>query len=195
MRSQDNGSENVSNKIITIPNILTMVRIILVPIFMVLYIGKKEYLTAAILIVAANVTDAVDGFVARHFHMVSRLGKALDPVADKLMQAGTMICLVSRFPHMLWLLIVIIVKETVTGITGLYVIKKTGVVKSAVWHGKLTTVFLFVNMVLHLFWEGITPTVSDILIIISLILMLLSFTLYMMRYIKMLKSDDPESVK
>lgn len=99
-------------------------------------------LTACVLILS-GLTDLADGYIARRFNMTSDLGKALDPVADKLTQAAMMLCLLTRFRLMLIPLSIIVIKELVTGVFSLVVIKKTGRVMSADWHGKLTTLLLY----------------------------------------------------
>ena len=89
------------NKILTIPNLLSLFRLCLIPVFMWLYCVEKNYLWTGIILIISGLTDTVDGFVARHFNMISDLGKILDPVADKLTQAAMLFCLLTRFPLMI----------------------------------------------------------------------------------------------
>lgn len=180
------------NRVFTIPNILTMFRIVLIPIFIVFYL--KEWFVPAIVVLALSaLSDILDGWIARKFDMVTRLGKALDPVADKLSQMGLMVCLVFRFPHIIILLIFIVIKELTSGILGLVTAKKTGRVEGAEWHGKLTTVLLFSTMILHILWPSIPALVSDILIAVCFVMMAVSFTLYTIRFVRMLKEGKPET--
>lgn len=72
------------DQILTIPNLLSIVRLCLIPLIIWLYCVKKDYTLAVIVILISGATDIVDGFIARHFNMVSDFGKILDPVADKL---------------------------------------------------------------------------------------------------------------
>lgn len=85
----------------------------------------------------SGATDLADGYIARRFHMVSDLGKMLDPVADKLTQGAILICLVTRFPRMWLPLILLAVKEAFVGITSLLVIRKSGAVAGGrlAWQG------------------------------------------------------------
>ena len=76
-----------THRILTIPNILSVMRIVMIPFIVLSYCDGKIYLSA-ILIVLSGITDVVDGFIARHFHMESAVGKALDPIADKLTMAA-----------------------------------------------------------------------------------------------------------
>lgn len=84
-------------QILTIPNLLSVFRILLIPLIVWLYCGKQDYLLAAWVLLLSGVTDIADGFIARHFHMVSDLGKVLDPIADKLTQTVALVCLLTRF--------------------------------------------------------------------------------------------------
>lgn len=177
--------------VLTIPNILSFFRLALIPVIVWLYIGEENYLWTILLVVLSGVTDVIDGFIARTFHMVSDLGKALDPVADKLTQFALLICLVTRFPLMSLPLLVLVGKELAAAIMGLMTIKRTGVVTSAVWHGKLTTVLLYGTILVHLIWYHIPPAVSSILIGICTGVMLMSCALYSMFYFHAIK-DNPK---
>ncbi len=172
----------------TIPNILSLLRIFLIPFFMYAYIGRGDYVLTAVLVIISAFTDLADGFIARHFHLVSAAGKVIDPVADKLTQLALMLCLITRFPHIIYPVILIVLKEFVTGILSLVTLQKKGVIRGAAWHGKLNTVLLFSMMILHLLWVNIPPKVSDISIYICLGSMVLSFVFYMIRYFRLLKN-------
>jgi len=131
-----------------------------------------------IILALSGVTDIVDGIIARKCNMISDFGKAFDPVADKLTQIAMLFCLVSRFRWMLLPLCLMIAKELVAAILGLLVIRKTGRVEGAVWHGKVTTVSLYGMMIIHLIWFHIPGVVSGILIGACTALALLSAFLY-----------------
>lgn len=182
------------NKILTIPNILSFFRLALIPIFVQAYCGAEQYGLTAALLVISGVTDVLDGFIARHFDMVSDLGKALDPVADKLTQLAMLVCLVTRFPLMLIPLIVLLVKEIASGIMGLVVIRKTGAVHGAVWHGKVTTVLLYLTMVVHVLWYKIPELASDCMIFACVGMMVLSMVLYSLRNVRLIKSAKTAAV-
>ena len=171
----------------TIPNILSILRIFLIPFFLFVYIGRVNYTLTAVLVIISALTDLADGFIARHFHLVSAAGKVIDPIADKLTQLAVMLCLITRFPHIVYPVILIVLKELVTGILGLAALKKKGVIRGAAWHGKLNTVLLFSMMIMHLVWIDIPAKVSDISIMLCLGTMVLSFTFYTIRYFRILK--------
>ncbi len=167
-----------SKKISTLPNLLSVIRLLLIPVIVYLYCAKDNYLATAVVLFISALTDVVDGFIARRFDMISDLGKILDPVADKLTQFAMMLCLLSRFPLMWAPLILLVIKELLVSVTGIAAIKYTGEVLSAVWHGKLTTVVLYLMMTVHLLWYDIPPYASAILIGMCVALMLFSFAMY-----------------
>ena len=167
-------------KIITIPNILSFVRICLIPVIVWLYLSEN-YLMAGIFVVISGLTDIIDGTIARKFNMISDVGKVLDPFADKATQLVVMILLTMSFPLMLLPIAFTIVKELFMAITGYMVIRKCDIVMGANWHGKLATVVLSGVMALHLVWHDIFPLLSNVLICISAALILLSLILYAKR--------------
>lgn len=176
-------------EILTIPNMLSFFRIILIPLIVVLYVKYQRYGWTTFLIILSGATDIVDGWIARHFDMISDFGKILDPISDKLTQAALLLCLVSRFPSMIYIFLFMAVKETIMGITGLLSIKYSGEVHGADWHGKLTTVMLYAMMLVHIVWYQIPSTVSHILLMIVAGVMLISLTLYCSHNMEIVKKN------
>lgn len=173
--------------VLTIPNLLSLLRLCMIPVMVWLYIFRKKYILTTLVLFLSALTDIADGYIARHFHMVSDLGKALDPVADKLTQIAMIFCLTSRFPLMLLPLAILVVKEVFSGICSLAVIHKTGRVEGAVWHGKVTTVLLYTTMALHLLWYCIPRIVSAVSIALCSGMMVFSAAGYAIRNFRMLK--------
>lgn len=184
----DHTTPERENRIITIPNILSVCRIIMIPVFIWAYCCRKEYPLAFLILCLSGITDLVDGFIARTFHMVSNLGKALDPLADKLTQGAVLLCLGSRYPQMLFLAGLLVAKEIITGLMSLSAIHKTKEVKGADWHGKVTTCLLYFTMLLHILWGGIPQTASVLLTVLCVIMMAVSFVMYFRRNVTLLKS-------
>lgn len=175
------------NRIVTIPNILSLFRICLIPFIVCLYFVEQSYFAAGCVLLLSGLTDIVDGFIARKFNMISNLGKVLDPIADKLTQAVMLVCLTVRFPQMLLPLAMMICKELSMMITGAWVIRRTGFVPGAVWHGKIATVLLYAMMFLHIFWPEIPTSLSTALIVVSTMMIGLSFVLYLIRNTRLLR--------
>lgn len=173
-----------SGKIWTVPNLLSFFRLCLVPLFTYLYVFRNEYRQVLMLLILSAITDILDGFIARRFDMVSDLGKALDPLADKLTQAAILFCLARRFPLMLLPLSLLIVKESCCAILSLAAIERTDTVESADWHGKLSTALLYALSALHLAFPGIPAVFSNAFILVCTGIMTLSFALYLRRFLR-----------
>ena len=177
------------NKNLTVPNALSVLRILVVPFFAWRFLAGDLY-TAAGLLVFSGLSDLFDGMIARKFDQVTELGKMLDPFADKLTQGVVLICLLVRFPHIGLLLALFIVKEAFAAVTGLWGIRRARVVKGAEWHGKLTTVAIYTMILVHLIWADIPPAVSTILVGVCMGIMLMSLVLYAIRNIKMIRGKS-----
>lgn len=169
--------------ILTLPNMLSFFRLLLIPLIVVFYVVYDYYRLAAILIIVSGITDIADGKIARKYDLVSDFGKMIDPVADKMTQAAILLCLVSRFEYMLYLFIIMAVKELCMGITCLVRMQKTHKVQGADWHGKLNTALLYATMIIHILWVDISPIVSQIMVLVCACIMILSMVLYCVDHI------------
>lgn len=174
-------------QVFTVPNLLSFLRLLLIPVIVWFYCGKEDYGMALAVLILSGVTDVADGIIARKFNLVSDFGKALDPIADKLTQIATMGCLLSRFSYMWLPLGILVVKELFTGAMSLYAVKKSGQVKGADWHGKLCTVLLYAVMGLHILWSTIPLALSKMLMLLCVAVMCLSGVLYWYRNFKQIK--------
>lgn len=173
--------------IITIPNLLSFFRIILIPVIVILYCKYNMYSATTLVILISGLTDILDGWIARKFQMISDFGKIIDPISDKLTQAAIVVCLFVRFPYMFYLFILMALKETMMGITGLIRIRRSGEVYGADWHGKLNTCLLYAVLLVHIVWYNIPIKVSYILLTAVACVMILSLALYVSANVKMIK--------
>lgn len=138
------------DKIITIPNILSMFRIVLVPLFAIFYFADSiayHYYIAAGMLVLSGFTDILDGTIARHFNMISSFGKVIDPLADKLTQGVAVICLSVRHTLIIPLLILLCAKELTMLFCSIRLLKMGLRPCEAKWWGKMSTVAIFIFMV------------------------------------------------
>lgn len=179
----------ISWNILTIPNILSMLRVAMIPIIARLYFDEEYYGAVGVMILS-GITDIIDGFVARKFNMTSNLGKILDPVADKLTQGLILLCLAVRYPYMLIMFGLMAVKELVLSIVGIMAIRKTQKVKSANWHGKITTFLLYANIIAHILWVNIPKALSYSLVGICLVFIIISFCMYFSSDIGKIKKSN-----
>ena len=137
-----------------IPNYLTILRLILVPIIfgLILY---DHYTLAIVFYIIASITDVLDGFIARKFNLISDFGKLMDPLADKVTQIGTILALILKRIIPYWILIILSLKELTMVIVASVLFKKKIVTVHSKWYGKAATVLLFVAIVFTLLSEKI----------------------------------------
>ena len=177
---------------ISIPNILSYLRIILVFVFLYVYqqdIRYKSFYLGMILI-ASGISDVLDGYIARKYNMITELGKCLDPVADKLTQFVLLICLLVKYPMAYVTLGIFVVKEIIVTITGWKVICLQGKNDGAKWYGKLSTVIFYAVTIILVLFANIDVNLANILLGISGLMMLVAFAGYMMQYFRILFKDN-----
>ena len=175
------------------PNKLTLLRVILIPFFVVCLLtvdaGWGKWAALAIFIVA-SLTDTLDGYLARRDNLVTNFGKFMDPLADKLLVCSAMICLVDmeRIPS--WIVIIIIGREFV--ISGFRLIASdNGVVIAANYWGKIKTVCQMIMIIVVIAnLGGFFAIVEQILIYLSLILTVISLATYLWDNRKVLSMQD-----
>ena len=177
------------SKWLTIPNLLSLLRLMMIPLFSWLYLRGK-YNTTALVLLLSGLTDVADGWYARRFNAVSEVGKALDPIADKLTQAAMLLCLITNHPLLLAPFTLLLIKEISGCIAGVVVIRRTGIVPAAVWHGKITTLLLYLLMLIHVVWKDIPLTLSNVFTGLCVLMMLLSMTLYAIRNARIIRNAD-----
>ena len=169
--------------VLTIPNALSVFRILLIPVFVRLYVGLGQHYAAVAVVALSGLTDIADGYIARHYNMVSDVGKILDPIADKLTQAALLICLASRWRVIYWVFALLCLKELLQGLCGLAVIRVTGEVQMARWYGKVSTGVFYGTMLLLLLLPGMPQTWAYVLIGLCAAALALSMLLYVHHYL------------
>ncbi len=172
-------------KIATIPNFLSLFRLFLAYAFWQQYIHAStpsEYLFAGSLLVVSGVTDVLDGQIARRFNMVSEVGKILDPIADKVTQAMIMLCLVEKYPLIIFELGLFVVKQIYMSLAGLYILKISGENVGARWYGKINTVILYGCFILMILPLRISIEIGNLLIVLSCLSIIATFIFYMRAY-------------
>ena len=185
-------------EILSLPNILSYVRILLLIPFVVLYCKYNNYVWSAAVIIFSGLTDVADGFIARRYKMTTEWGKILDPLADKLTQATVTACLIFKYhPQMVYLLIVIVIKEGMQGIGGLLLYRKLKKMRSSEWFGKLSTFFFFALVAYLILLPDFAlshMSLTNGLIIVSGALMVTALALYIRRFVQAVRAprEDPE---
>jgi len=152
---------------LNVPNVLTILRILLVPVIVVALLGETPNgdLLAAIVFAFASITDWVDGWLARSSNTVTNFGKLMDPIADKLLVIAALVSLVSLDRLQAWVAMVIIAREVAVTMSRMAV-STQGVVISAKRWGKIKTVFQVVTIFLLIAVSG-SPAWLDALVYVT----------------------------
>ena len=162
-----------------IPNLLTTIRLLLVPVFgKLLY--SDLYIESVIVLLISGLTDVLDGFIARKYNMVTNWGKVADPFADKLMQL-TSLLLLSVKKKIPFIIVIIILLKEIMMLIGTYILyTQDKLIVSANWYGKAATIIIYLVVVLIIFDTPHKTTLS----IIAVIAALFSFFMYMINFLK-----------
>ena len=181
-----------------VPNTLTVIRLILVPVFVITMFAplplQWSWLPLAI-IVLSGITDVADGYIARHFNQITQLGKILDPLADKLSLLALSICIAVKFSPFWIIAIVVIVKEILQILGGGYLMKKKIKIPSSRWFGKACTAVTYCCYIILLglpIFQLLAPAwMLWTMVIVILALMLLAFFSYLPVYLRLLQQNKP----
>ena len=175
-----------------LPNRLTILRIIMVPVFVFFILIAPENsvcrIIAALVFIAASLTDTADGYIARKYDLITNFGKFMDPLADKLLVCSAMICLVSIGKLPAWICIIIIAREFI--ISGFRLVASdNGIVIAASYWGKFKTVFqmLMVITMVFDFKAGFWQVLEIVFMWVALILTIVSLVDYISKNKDVLK--------
>ncbi len=178
-----------------LPNKLTILRILLVPVFVVVLLIHPDQpvfrYTACGIFCIASLTDMLDGYIARKYDLITNFGKFMDPLADKLLVCSALICLVELHQLPAWVCIVIISREFI--ISGFRLVAATdGIVIAASYWGKFKTVFqmlMVIIMVLNLPF-GLWKRTSTVFMWVALLLTVVSLIDYIAKNANVLKEQN-----
>ena len=179
-------NENIWN----VPNLLTMLRMAAVVVFIVLFArGKKN--AAMIVFILAAVTDVLDGYIARRFHLITSFGKLMDPLADKLMTLSALVCLTVTGYVPLWLVIIEGAKECFMVIGGCIVLRKKKLVVQADYIGKAATV-TFIAAIIATFLHDYTAPWDFVLPCGAVTLALAAMVFYIIDTVRKVRADEQQ---
>lgn len=144
-----------------VPNALTVIRFLLIPIIVIACV-QGQYILAIAVLSISGLTDILDGTIARKYNYITDFGKLMDPLADKATQISLLTTLFIKGAIPIWILAVVVLKEfcMVSGASFLY---GKELVVSSKWYGKLATVLFYVAMVISLLLEQIGNTTNNII--------------------------------
>lgn len=193
MVSEANKSRNQNW---TIPNLLSVLRILVIGPFAWFFLNDDLFWAAAMLIFS-GLSDMFDGMIARKFNQITELGKMLDPLADKLTQGTVAICLAVEYPVLIPALLIFVVKELGMLIGGCFLLKRKKRPCAAKWYGKVGTVMFYISAVVVVV-QGIfnMHSMGALITAYTLLGLTAAFMIYaMIRYfllfLQILHSEDP----
>ena len=172
-----------------IPNTLTAIRLFMVPAFVFCYLkgadGSLRYgvVFAAVLFVAAAITDILDGYLARKLNQITDFGKLADPLADKMMQVASIWCLAYDQRFSWWIFYVFLIKECLLVLGSAKLLKFQKFVVYSKWSGKIATVILFAMIVIIMMFDNISKRVGTIMMIVCIIFTMLALFNYLQMYV------------
>lgn len=188
-----------------IPNILTVLRFLLIP-FILHFLVHDEFILAIIFLTLSGITDILDGTIARKFNFITNFGKLIDPLADKITQLSILGMLVSKNIIPLWILVIVLLKEA-TMVAGASFLYGKELVVSSKWYGKASTVLFYLAIVLSMIFRDLQIQNGIDLIIYYVAVAMTMFSLvmyfrefYMQGYLKKenlklnekLKKEEPK---
>ncbi|MFV0464583.1 MAG: CDP-alcohol phosphatidyltransferase family protein [Lachnospiraceae bacterium] len=175
-------------EMLSIPNCLSYFRILLIPVFCVVYLradSLKEFYLAASIILFSGLTDFLDGQIARRCNMITEFGKFIDPLADKLTHIAIAACLSYRFYYMGILLVLLLLKDGYMLLMGAVHLKHGQKLSGAKLYGKVCTASLFVVFLFLLIWPGAPLHVVKILVGVEIAILLITWILYIREFQRM----------
>lgn len=177
--------KNWKKEIFTIPNILSLFRLALIPVYVLIYLNAKEpshYFISAGILAVSCLTDLIDGKIARKFNMISTLGKILDPLADKLTQFTLILCLGVRYQALRYLFSLFLIKEGFQTIAGMVNLRKGKMLDGALISGKVCTTVLFSSLIVMVLIPTLETTTVNVIAMIDALFMLIAFVDYIRAY-------------
>jgi Phosphatidylglycerophosphate synthase len=183
------------NKNLTIPNAISVLRILLIPFF-VYYFLKDRLAVSVVILLFSGLTDAVDGIIARKFNQITELGKMLDPLADKLTQVALAVCLAFKFHVLIPVLVIFFIKEVGMLCGACLLLKRKKRPCAANWYGKVSTVMFYLSVtgIVLMDYFKVETVIFDVVSYVSLgltaVMMIYSAIKYFMIFRVILSSED-----
>ena len=176
-----------------VPNLLSIFRMCLVPCFVVTFFWDtpNAHLYAAGIYALAGITDVLDGIIARKFNLITKLGKILDPLADKMMTITVFVCICIAGIIPWWVILLLFAKDALLVIGGAKLYKEISSVFSANVMGKATTVFLVIGGIVIMVFDRVLPPIfKSVFSWIAIAMSFLAFFSYLYQYVHFKRTHD-----
>jgi cardiolipin synthase len=183
--TEDESMNNWKKDILNIPNLLSLFRLVLIPVYVHIYLNAsapREYWLAGFILAISCLTDMVDGKIARKFNMITPLGKLLDPIADKFTQLVLTICLSLRYPGMRTVLILFLAKEFFQFFAALIQYRRGKALDGALMAGKICTTVLFTSLTGLILFPDLSERIVTIIAIIDTVFLFYAFLHYVFAF-------------
>ncbi|SKA97039.1 cardiolipin synthase [Caloramator quimbayensis] len=168
-----------------VPNFLTLIRFLLIPVFCIIYFSNMNYsfFLSMIIFFIAGITDLLDGYIARKYDLVTKIGTVLDPLADKFMTLTVLFCLAYKdiIPH--WIVFPFLIKELIMVIGGINLYKYERVLP-ANHYGKTATILFYISIFMLIF----NKTLGTYLLYLTLVSAVLAFVNYLKHFLNIKSS-------
>ena len=177
---------NWKKEVFTIPNFLSLFRLLLIPVYMYLYLTAKNtasYIAAGCTLALSCLTDMIDGKIARKFNMISKVGIVLDPIADKATQVTLLVCLSLKYPVLYPVLGLMVIKETFQMVAGIVAYLNGKMLPGALMVGKVCTTVLFVSLIFMVLFPDIPDAMVDTIALVDGCFLAASFVGYVFAYL------------
>lgn len=173
-------------EILTIPNLLSLFRLVLIPLYAYIYLnakGNHAYFLAGTIMAVSCMTDMIDGKIARKYNMISTVGKILDPFADKMTQFTLTLCLSLKYPVLRHVLALFVVKELFQLILGIVNLRRGKMLPGALLAGKICTTVLFVSLITLVLFPDLSRMWVDLIALVDTAFLAVAFVCYILAYL------------
>lgn len=177
--------KNWKKEIFSIPNLMSLFRLALIPVYASLYLTATEnyqFTLAGLILAVSCLTDMIDGKIARKYNMITTLGKILDPLADKLTQLTLTICLGMKYPILYPVLGLFVLKELFQLVLGVLFLHRGKMLPGALMAGKVCTTILFISLTALVLMPHIHPAAVAAIAAIDATFLMISFVSYALAY-------------
>ena len=172
-------------EVFSIPNLLSLFRLALIPVYAYIYLNATEtyhFLLAGTIMAVSCITDMIDGKIAGRYNMITTLGKILDPLADKITQFALTLCLSLKYPVLIPVLALFVVKEIFQTVVGIVHLTKGKMLPGALMAGKVCTTVLFISLIALVLFPHMPNEAVSAIALVDAVFLGISFVSYILAY-------------
>ena len=178
--------KNWKKEIFSVPNMLSLFRLLIIPVYIEIYLNAKtprQYAVAGSIVILSCLTDMLDGKIARRYNMITTLGKILDPLADKITQLALVLCLNRKHPELDSVVALFLVKELFQVMVAIINLRRGRILSGALMAGKICTTVLFISLILLVIFPNMDSIYIRLIAYTDVIFLTISFICYILAYL------------